>query len=312
MLHFKWFLFLSCTDFISDFMSWQVEDFSIAFNLTQMQIHFCFKCKQIAIIWWWVRHDWATSTFTFHLHALEKAMATHSSVLAWRIPGTVEPGGLLSMGSHRVGHDWSDLATAKCFLESFLQDLSIFQEHVTCIKPLMYEFSQPLPFFMNLLRRQQRIKWNQLFPIWISREYPELSNKFIYRWIWVKVFLFSELRDCHIHECGWKQQYIAKTINEEQKLNWGVIYIIWAIVRPLCIKTKCKYMQPVVDKKRMFTASVEKYITIYPLSSYSLHYLLVQIFVLFASVTAQGHPLSSQPVWKNQSSSFIGLCSLLF
>ena len=43
--------------------------------------------------------------FTFHFHALEKAMATHSSVLAWRIPGMGEPGGLPSMGSHRVGHD---------------------------------------------------------------------------------------------------------------------------------------------------------------------------------------------------------------
>ena len=44
-------------------------------------------------------------TFTFHLHALEKEMAIHSSVLAWRIPGTGEPGGLPSMGLHRVGHD---------------------------------------------------------------------------------------------------------------------------------------------------------------------------------------------------------------
>ena len=44
-------------------------------------------------------------TFTFHFHALEKEMAAHSSVLAWRIPGTGEPGGLPSMGSHRVGHD---------------------------------------------------------------------------------------------------------------------------------------------------------------------------------------------------------------
>ena len=44
-------------------------------------------------------------TFTFHFPALEKEMATHSSVLAWRIPGTREPGGLPSMGSHRVGHD---------------------------------------------------------------------------------------------------------------------------------------------------------------------------------------------------------------
>ena len=44
-------------------------------------------------------------TFTFHFHALEKEMLTHSSVLAWRIPGTGEPGWLPSMGSHRVGHD---------------------------------------------------------------------------------------------------------------------------------------------------------------------------------------------------------------
>ena len=51
-------------------------------------------------------------TFTFYFHALEKEMATHSSVLAWRIPGTVEPGGLPYMGLHRVRHDWSDLAAA--------------------------------------------------------------------------------------------------------------------------------------------------------------------------------------------------------
>ena len=51
-------------------------------------------------------------TFTFLFHALEKEMATHSSVLAWRIPGTGEPGRLPSMGLHRVGHDWSDLAAA--------------------------------------------------------------------------------------------------------------------------------------------------------------------------------------------------------
>ena len=69
--------------------------------------------------WWAAVHGVRKSqtqlsdfTFTFHFHALEKEMATHSSVLAWRIPGTGEPGGLPSMGSHRVGHDWSNLATA--------------------------------------------------------------------------------------------------------------------------------------------------------------------------------------------------------
>ena len=51
-------------------------------------------------------------TFTFYFHALEKEMATHSSVLAWRIPGSGEPGGLPSMGSLRVGHDQNDLAAA--------------------------------------------------------------------------------------------------------------------------------------------------------------------------------------------------------
>ena len=50
-------------------------------------------------------------TFAFHFHALEKEMATHSSVLAWRIPGTGEPSGLPSMGLHRVGHNWSNLTT---------------------------------------------------------------------------------------------------------------------------------------------------------------------------------------------------------
>ena len=57
-------------------------------------------------------------TFTFHFHALEKEMATHSSVFAWRIPGTVEPGGLTSMGSHRVEHDWRDLAAAAVFINN--------------------------------------------------------------------------------------------------------------------------------------------------------------------------------------------------
>ena len=67
--------------------------------------------------WWAAIHGVAKGqtrlsdfTLTFHFHALEKEMATHSSVLAWRIPGTGEPRGLPSMGSHGVGHDWSDLA----------------------------------------------------------------------------------------------------------------------------------------------------------------------------------------------------------
>ena len=86
--------------------------------------------------WWAAVHGvakswtWLSSfTFTFHFHALEKEKATHSSVLASRIPGTKkkkkripgmgEPGGLLSMGSHRVRHDWSDLAAAAAGLTAY-------------------------------------------------------------------------------------------------------------------------------------------------------------------------------------------------
>ena len=62
-------------------------------------------------------------TSTFHFHALEEEMATHSSVLAWRIPRTEEPGGLPSMGSHRVGQDWSDLAAAAAGALPITKDL---------------------------------------------------------------------------------------------------------------------------------------------------------------------------------------------
>ena len=84
--------------------------------------------------WWAAVHGVTKSRtllrdfpFTFLFHALEQEMATHSSVLAWRIPGTVESGGLpsMSMGSHRVGHDWSDLAAAEVFTnQTFIYSIS--------------------------------------------------------------------------------------------------------------------------------------------------------------------------------------------
>ena len=84
-------------------------------NGTLLQ-HSCMENPIDRGAWWAAVHGVAKSqtrlsdfTFTFQFHALEKEMATHSSVLAWRIPGTGEPHGLPSMGSHRVGHDWSDL-----------------------------------------------------------------------------------------------------------------------------------------------------------------------------------------------------------
>ena len=104
---------------------WEAPDFQLEWsswsfgegNGTPLQ-HSCLENPMDGGAWWATVHGVAKSrtrlsnfTFTFHFHAL-KEMATHSSVLAWRIPGTGEPRGLLSMGLHRVGHDWSDLAAA--------------------------------------------------------------------------------------------------------------------------------------------------------------------------------------------------------
>ena len=78
--------------------------------------HSCLENPVHSGAWWAAVHRAAQSRTWLKwlacMHALEKEMAPHSSILAWRIPGTEEPGGLLSMGSHRVRHDWSDLAAA--------------------------------------------------------------------------------------------------------------------------------------------------------------------------------------------------------
>ena len=85
-----------------------------SFEEKAMAPHFysCLENPMDGRAWWAALHGVAEGqtrlsdfTFTFHFHALEKEMAPHSSVLAWRIPGTGEPGGLPSVGSHRVGHD---------------------------------------------------------------------------------------------------------------------------------------------------------------------------------------------------------------
>ena len=94
-------------------------------------------------------------TFTFHFHALEKEMATHSSVLAWRISGMGEPGGLLSMGSHRVGHDWSDLAAAEIALQFQYMYYFIF---VTFKYTMNYLVERRKHLFLSLCQRPKLTK----------------------------------------------------------------------------------------------------------------------------------------------------------
>ena len=106
--------------------------------------------------WWAAVHGVAKSRtrqseFTFHFNALEKEMATHSSVLAWRIPGTAEPGGLPSVGSHRVGHDWSDLAASFLFWWVFFACFFYFFLFLPLVQPTSSN-SSPYPGFSNLFK----------------------------------------------------------------------------------------------------------------------------------------------------------------
>ena len=96
--------------------------------------------------WWAAVHGVPRSrtrlsdfTFTFHFHALEKEMAIHSSVLAWRIPGTGEPGGLPFMGLHRVRLDWSDLAAGRAYMTKDISSIA-----------LLWGFQVKLNFFLML------------------------------------------------------------------------------------------------------------------------------------------------------------------
>ena len=112
--------------------------------------------------WWAAVHEVAKSrtrlsdfTFTFHFHALEKEMATHSSVLAWRIPGMGEPGGLPSMGLHRVRHDSSDsaAAAASLVLTHFLLPMW-FCSHCfshLCVNETQMYFSNPKSLLIGKL-----------------------------------------------------------------------------------------------------------------------------------------------------------------
>ena len=144
--------------------------------------------------WWAAVHGVAKSRtrlsnfpFTFHFHALEKEMATHSSVLAWRIPGTGEPGGLPSVGSHRVGHNWSDLAAAAAAAH-------FFSEQTEPLGATLYVFSAWNPLPSSVCRNPHIpmppllstpgsiLQWNYFFTL------PALHPALWAPWEWALVF----------------------------------------------------------------------------------------------------------------------------
>ena len=135
------------------FLWLQVTAFIGEGNGTPLQ-YSCLENPMDRGAWWVTVHGVAKSwtrlsdfPFTFHFHALEKEMATHSSVLAWRIPGTGEPGGLPSLGSHRVGHDWSDLAAAAAVVVWFC--LFVVFQAIADAESLLQVPSHPMPLWVD-------------------------------------------------------------------------------------------------------------------------------------------------------------------
>ena len=123
-----------CTAILFTYSSQKLE-------ATQVSTPLQYSCLENPVdggAWWAAVHGVAKSQtrlsdfiFTFHFHALEKEMATHSRVPAWRIPGTAEPGGLPSVGSHRVGHNWSDLAAAAAAPSNLDSSLCFIQPRIS-------------------------------------------------------------------------------------------------------------------------------------------------------------------------------------
>ena len=133
--------------------------------------------------WWAAVHGVAKSwtrlsdfTFTFHFYALEKEMATYSSVLAWRIPGTEEPGGLPSMGSHR---DWSDLAATAAAAYASKVMLKILEAR------LQQYVNRELPDVQAHFRRGRGARDQIANICWIIKKAREFQKKHLFLLYWL-------------------------------------------------------------------------------------------------------------------------------
>ena len=146
------------------------------------------KQKQSLILWWMLNHGPQPDVFLFPFCVTlpweEKEMATHSSVLAWRIPGMGEPGGLPSMGSHRVRHDWSDLAD----LADGTNCLEIYElkiVNISCtvsgagsgIQEGLAEWSGSPPGGCSHLRFSRTAGWGSSSFMWLLAEVWSLASR---------------------------------------------------------------------------------------------------------------------------------------
>ena len=116
-------------------------------------------------------------TFSFHLQALEKEVATHYSVLAWRIPGMGEPGRLPSMGLHRVRHDWSNLAAATASLKTWTTALSNSMKlsHALCSHPRQRGHGGEV--WQNVVHCRREWQATSVFLLWECHEQYEKAKR---------------------------------------------------------------------------------------------------------------------------------------
>ena len=187
-----WSKYLVC-DIHCSFFSW-VYSYDGEGNGTPLQ-YSCLENPMGGGAWWTAAHGVTKSrtrlsyfTFTFHFHKLEKEMVSHSSILAWRIPGTGEPGGLPTMGSHRVGHDWRNLTVAAAAVmitkQSYKSSLgndtifldtsaSVWNNHsfpfLHCWKPILESYiREKINFYWGLfIRADQSNLTEYLIQTWI-------------------------------------------------------------------------------------------------------------------------------------------------
>ena len=157
---------------------------------------------------WWAAVHWVSKsrtwlsdfTFTFHFHALEKKMATHSNVLAWRIPGTGEPGGLPSMGSHRVRHDWSDSAAVAAAADTTKDTHWGGEELVKGLNFLkrrqLYQAAGSYPSC-----QLQKVQKKSLFPHWVDAQLSPVDWR-DERGTWLRWGRSQKLD--HLSEGAWK------------------------------------------------------------------------------------------------------------
>ena len=170
-------------------------------------------------------------TFTFHFHALEKEMATHSSVLAWRIPGMGEPGGRPSMGSHRVGHNWSDLA-AEFWLKFMSIESVMSSNHLILCRPLLLLLSifPSIRVFSSELALCIRwpTYWTFSFRISPSNEYSGLIS---FRMDWFDLLVVHSFIYTHTFLCSSLLWFITEYWRESpvlcsRTLCLSILYIL--------------------------------------------------------------------------------------